>query len=122
MKSKTLTALLSLVLVATGCKSSTSATGNSTTTATTRATSTSTATAGAASSTDAGTGCPTSNMTSFAKTKFVLHSGLAFGAFHRYIYKPYQAGTFKSGAHGRILILVKAGTAALFIKRVSTPG
>jgi len=32
--------------------------------------------------------------TSFAKTKFVLHSGLAFGVFHRWIYKPFKKGTF----------------------------
>ena len=62
--------------------------------------------------------CPTSNTTSFAKTKFVLHAGLAFGAFHRYLYKPFKAGTFTSGgtAH-KILVFAKAGTAALFIKR-----
>lgn len=53
----------------------------------------------------------------FAKTKFVLHLGLAFGAFHRYIYKPYQAGTFRSGAHGRLTAFIKAALAALFIKR-----
>jgi hypothetical protein len=62
-------------------------------------------------------GCPSSNTTNFAKTKFVLHTGLAFGAFHRYLYKPFRAGTFQSGAHGRALALVKAGAAALFIKR-----
>ncbi|TSE00837.1 hypothetical protein FOS14_06555 [Skermania sp. ID1734] len=61
--------------------------------------------------------CPTSNTTSFAKTKFVAHSGLAFGAFHRYMWKPYQEGTFKKGAHGRIAAFVKGGLAALFIKR-----
>jgi hypothetical protein len=61
--------------------------------------------------------CPTSNTITFAKTKFVLHSGLAFGAFHRYLYKPYQAGTFKKGASGRITAFVKGGLAALFIKR-----
>lgn len=61
--------------------------------------------------------CPTSNTVSFAKTKFVLHSGLAFGAFHRYLYKPYQAGTFKKGAKGRIGAFVKGGLAALFVKR-----
>jgi predicted small lipoprotein YifL len=61
--------------------------------------------------------CPTSNTTPFAKTKFVAHSGLAFGVFHRYLYKPYQAGTFKSGASGRITAFVKGGLAALFIKR-----
>ncbi|GAC1407518.1 MAG: hypothetical protein NVSMB60_28050 [Mycobacterium sp.] len=61
--------------------------------------------------------CPASNTIPFAKTKFVAHSGLAFGAFHRYLYKPYQAGTFKSGASGRMTAFVKGGLAALFIKR-----
>ncbi len=51
----------------------------------------------------------------FAKTKFVLHTGLAIGAFHRYIYKPAKAGTFKSGANGRIRAFAKAGAAGLFI-------
>lgn len=50
----------------------------------------------------------------FAKTKFVLHTGLAFGAFHRYIYKPFQAHSFKKGAPGRTKALVKAGAAGLF--------
>jgi len=61
--------------------------------------------------------CPTSNTIAFAKTKFVLHTGLAFGAFHRYLYKPYQAGTFKKGASGRITAFIKGGLAALFVKR-----
>jgi hypothetical protein len=51
----------------------------------------------------------------FAKAKFVLHMGLAFGAFHRYIYKPAKAGTFKSGANGRIRAFAKAGASGLFI-------
>jgi hypothetical protein len=51
---------------------------------------------------------------SFAKTKFLLHSGLAFGAFHRYIYKPFRAGKFRSGADGRRTALVKAGLAGAF--------
>lgn len=50
----------------------------------------------------------------FAKTKFLLHTGLAFGAFHRYILKPLKAGTFKSGADGRTKAFVKAAAAALF--------
>jgi hypothetical protein len=61
--------------------------------------------------------CPTSNTVAFAKTKFLAHTGLAFGAFHRYLYKPYQAGTFKKGASGRITAFVKGGLAALFVKR-----
>ncbi|MEA2147240.1 MAG: hypothetical protein QOG59_2827, partial [Solirubrobacteraceae bacterium] len=50
----------------------------------------------------------------FAKTKFVLHAGLAFGAFHRYIYKPFRSGGFTPvGSHK--LAIVKAGVAALFV-------
>jgi hypothetical protein len=50
----------------------------------------------------------------FAKTKFVLHMGLAFGAFHRYVYKPYKAGAFRSGAQGRVKALLKAASGAVF--------
>ena len=50
----------------------------------------------------------------FAKTKFLLHSGLAFGAFHRYILKPYRAGSFTKGAPGRTKAIAKAGAAGLF--------
>ncbi len=51
----------------------------------------------------------------FDKTKFVLHAGLAFGAFHHFIYQPFRAGAFASGAHGKILSLAKAGLAAAFV-------
>ncbi|WP_445183382.1 hypothetical protein ACTXG6_33460 [Pseudonocardia sp. Cha107L01] len=61
--------------------------------------------------------CPASNTIAFAKTKFLAHTGLAFGAFHRYLYKPFQAGTFKKGASGRITGFIKGGLAALFVKR-----
>jgi len=50
----------------------------------------------------------------FAKTKFVLHTGLALGAFHRYIYKPWKAGKLKKGANGRVAALVKAAAAGAF--------
>jgi hypothetical protein len=50
----------------------------------------------------------------FAKTKFVLHMGLAFGAFHRYVYKPYKAGALGSGAQGRVKALLKAASGAVF--------
>jgi hypothetical protein len=50
----------------------------------------------------------------FAKTKFLVHMGLAFGAFHRYIYKPFRAGAFSAGASGRIKAFAKAGAAGLF--------
>ena len=45
----------------------------------------------------------------FDKTKFVLHAGLAFGAFHHFIYNPYKAGSL----HG-VGATVKAGLAGLF--------
>lgn len=51
----------------------------------------------------------------FAKTKFLLHSGLAFGAFHRYIYKPLRAGALRSGAPGRVKVLLKGAAATIFI-------
>jgi hypothetical protein len=50
----------------------------------------------------------------FAKTKFVLHAGLAFGAFHRYIYKPFRSGGFTPPLSHKAAI-VKAGVAALFV-------
>jgi hypothetical protein len=51
----------------------------------------------------------------FAKTKFVLHAGLAFGVFHRYIYKPFKSGAFKSGAPGRPAAAIRAALAAAFV-------
>jgi len=50
----------------------------------------------------------------FANTKFVLHAGLAFGAFHRYIYKPLRSGALRKGAPGRTKVLLKGAAAALF--------
>lgn len=107
-----LTTLLLVVGLVGGCKSSSSGSGgsNASSPVSTGTAGGSTASGVAASS----GGCPTSNTVKFAKTKFVLHVGLAAGTFHRYIYKPFKAGTFKSGAHGRVLSLVKAGATALF--------
>ena len=118
MRNRAVAAVMSLflvTLVATGCKSSTTSTPSSTSAAA-QGTSSS-ATASTPGTTAAAAQCPTSNSTGFAKTKFVLHAGLAFGAFHRYLYKPLQAGTYKSGAHGRIRAFITAGLAALYIKR-----
>lgn len=56
----------------------------------------------------------TSTHVHFAKTKFVLHAGLAFGAFHRYIYKPFRSGGFTPPLQHKAAI-VKAGVAALFV-------
>ncbi|GAB3584945.1 hypothetical protein [Calidifontibacter terrae] len=46
--------------------------------------------------------------------------GLAAGTFHRYLWKPYQAGTFTKGANGRLKAIVKGtGAAALDLKLLS---
>ncbi|MCW2952487.1 MAG: hypothetical protein JWQ48_1657 [Conexibacter sp.] len=50
----------------------------------------------------------------FAKTKFLLHAGLALGAFHRYVYKPFRAGAFRDPLHHRVA-LVRAAAAGLFV-------
>lgn len=48
------------------------------------------------------------------KTRFAAHLGVAFFAFHRWVYNPYKAGSFKTGAQGRTKTLVKGGAALLF--------
>lgn len=58
-------------------------------------------------------GAPQTHKTSLAKTRFALHAGLAFGAFHRYIYKPYRAGGFRPVSRHKLAI-AKAGLAAAF--------
>ncbi len=48
------------------------------------------------------------------KVKFVFHAGLAVGAFHRYIYKPFRTGEFSHPLLHK-LDLIKAGLAAVFV-------
>jgi len=52
---------------------------------------------------------------SFAKTKFLLHTGLAAGAFYRYIYDPWRAGAFKKGAPGRAKAIAKAAASGIVV-------
>lgn len=56
----------------------------------------------------------TSSHIALAKTKFVIHSALAFGAFHRYIYKPVRRGDLRHPFSHK-LALIKAGLAAAFV-------
>jgi hypothetical protein len=63
----------------------------------------------ASASPAAAPGCVQVGSVTFDKTKFVLHAGLAFGAFHHFIYAPFKAG----GLHG-VGPLAKAGAAGLF--------
>ena len=51
-----------------------------------------------------------------AVPKFVFHAGLAFGAFHHFIYLPFKAGKFTSGSFlSKLKNYVEAGAAALFV-------
>ena len=55
-----------------------------------------------------------SSSISHPKAKFVLHAGLAFGAFHRWIYKPLKAGDLAHPLSHKFTI-VKAALAAGFV-------
>jgi predicted Abi (CAAX) family protease len=68
----------------------------------------------AAGGATAGGATATTSTVHFAKTKFVLHAGLAFGAFHRYIYKPLKQGEFSGGLFHHKLATIKAALAAAF--------
>ena len=94
-------ALVALALVFAGCGSSSGSSSGSGASA-------------SASSTDTGASSTATGTVHFAKTKFVLHVGLAFGAFHRYLYKPLRAGEFSKPLSHKAA-LVKAALATAFI-------
>ncbi len=48
------------------------------------------------------------------KTKFIAHIGVAYYAFHHFIYLRFKNGGFQSGAKGRIGNFVKAALAGAF--------
>ncbi len=60
-----------------------------------------------------GTAAATSSV-ALPTTKFLLHAGLAFGAFHHWIYQPIRAGALRHPFSHK-LALIKAGLAALFV-------
>jgi hypothetical protein len=66
------------------------------------------------SATSAASAATTTSTTHLAKTKFVLHAGLAFGAFHRWIYKPAKAGDLSHPLEHKFTT-VKAALAAAFV-------
>ena len=102
-----------LVSVATACSSSGKSSGPP-------------AAAGQASSSTASptTGsCAEAGTRKIPKTRLLADLGLTYGAFHRYLYKPYQAGAFHKGASGRTKAIVKAGLAsAAILKLLSNAG
>jgi hypothetical protein len=72
---------------------------------------------GSSSSSSAGTpaaSATSSSSPSLPTAKFVLHAGLAFGAFHHWIYRPIKAGALKHPFSHK-LALIKAGLAGLFV-------
>ncbi|MBV8954858.1 MAG: hypothetical protein JO153_02980 [Solirubrobacterales bacterium] len=89
-----------LALVGAGCGSSSS--------------SSSAAAGGGTSSSETTASSASSSSIGLAKTKFVLHAGLAFGAFHRWIYKPIRAGDLRHPLSHKAT-LIKAGLAAGFV-------
>jgi hypothetical protein len=97
---------IALFVFVAGCSSSpsTSPAANGT------STSTSTAAAGTLAAP-----CPAKATKKFAKTRFVADVGLAAGAFRKWIYNPWKAGTFHAGAPGRVTAMVKAGVAGAFV-------
>jgi hypothetical protein len=51
-----------------------------------------------------------------ALPKFVFHAGLAFGAFHHFIYLPFKAGKFTKGSFlSKLKNYTEAGLAGLFV-------
>ena len=62
--------------------------------------------------------CAQAGTRSFQKTRMVADLALAYGAFHRYLYKPYQAGKFTKGASGRTVAIIKGGLAAAAIAKL----
>ncbi len=56
----------------------------------------------------------TNGQVTLAKTKFVLHAGLAFGAFHHFIWKPFKRGDLSHPLSHK-LTAVKAGLAVGFV-------
>jgi hypothetical protein len=51
-----------------------------------------------------------------AVPKFIFHAGLAFGAFHHFIYLPFKAGKFTSGGFfSKLKTYTAAALAALFV-------
>lgn len=66
------------------------------------------------SSSSSTTASATTKSIGLAKTKFVLHSGLAFGAFHHWIYGPIKAGDLKNPLSHKVT-LFKAALAAGFV-------
>lgn len=50
----------------------------------------------------------------FDKTRFAFDVGVAYFAFHHWVYNPYRAGSLSKGAPHRTSSIIKGGVALLF--------
>jgi hypothetical protein len=50
--------------------------------------------------------------------RFALHAGLAFGAFHRYVYKPLKSGALKNPLSHKLAVLKAVAAAAFTVHEV----
>jgi hypothetical protein len=67
--------------------------------------------------------CAKAGTRKIPKTRLLADLALTYGAFHRYLYKPYKAGSFHQGASGRTKAIIKAGLAsAAIVKLLSNAG
>jgi hypothetical protein len=74
---------------------------------------------GSSSSSTSSTATTTASSPSSLNTaKFVLHAGLAFGAFHRYIYKPIKEGKLSSPLSHKLTALKAAAAAAFMVHEI----
>ena len=116
LRSRSSIAVLLVVgmLVLAGCGSSS---GPASSTSASEATTSAAASSTSASEATTSAAASGSSVGALPTAKFVLHAGLAFGAFHRYIYKPFKAGAFSGGLFKHKLALAEAGLAGLFAYR-----
>jgi hypothetical protein len=81
-------------------------------------TSTNAAPSASQSASAANASCAQAGTRKIPKTRLLADLGLTYGAFQRYLYKPYRAGAFQKGANGRTKALVKAGLATAAIVKL----
>ncbi len=62
--------------------------------------------------------CAEAGTRKIPKTRLLADLALTYGAFHRYLYKPYKAGSFHKGADGRTKAIIKAGLASAAIVKL----
>jgi hypothetical protein len=77
-----------------------------------------TSSAGTQTSSPSAASCASAGTRKIPKTRLVADLALTYGAFHRYLYKPYKAGAFHKGASGRTKAIIKAGLATAVILKL----